>query len=295
MKHIQMTILIFLSALFLIVSSPLSAQTARDIMIEVDKVSKESFTSSVQKMKLSTCKYIVKQQEMHCTEESRIKVLETIVKDTGTNNEDSRSISIILEPIRDKGIGMLTYDYAAPGKYADNWLYLSELGKVKRLTSSSEDSDESGSFFGTEFSIEDMESRKIGDYTYKILEQATYAERPVWIMESIPTPERARKTRYGKFISWIDNERYILLKENLYNRNGKLYKQLTMGNIERIDSVWVARKVTMNNLFTRRVTIMDLVSVAFNMDVSDEFLTERTLTDFAFRERNLANLRTYLK
>jgi hypothetical protein len=295
MKHIRVKILIFLSALFLAISSPLSAQSARDIMAEVDKVSKESSTSSVQKMKLSTCRYIVKQQGMHCTEEPRIKVIETILKDTGIDNRDSRFVSIILEPIRDKGIGLLTYNYDDPGKYADNWLYLSALGKVKRLISSSEDSDEGGSFFGTEFSIEDMESRKIGDYTYKILEQATYAERPVWIMESIPTPERARKTRYGKFISWIDRERYILLKEDLYNRNGKLYKQLTMGNIERIDSVWVARKITMNNLSARRVTLADLMSVAFNMDVPDEFLTQRTLTDFAFRERNLAKLRAYLK
>jgi hypothetical protein len=217
------------------------------------------------------------------------------MKDTGIDDEDSRSVSIILEPIGDKGIGMLIYDYAAPGKYADNWLYLPALGKVKRLISSSEDSDESGSFFGTEFSIEDIEARKIDDYTYKILEQATYAERPVWIIESIPTPERASKTRYGKFISWIDKERYIVLKEDLYNRNGILYKQLIMKNIERIDNVWVAREVTMNNLFTRRATIMNLMSVAFNIDVPDELLTERTLTDFAFRERNLAKLRAYLK
>lgn len=80
-----------------------------------------------------------------------------------------------------------------------------------------------------------------------------------------------------------------------YDRHGKLYKQLTMRNIERINNVWVARKVTMNNLFTRRVTNMDLISVAYNMEVPDEFLTQRTLTDFAFRERNLAKLRTYIK
>ena len=295
MKPFQITILIFLSVFFLIVSSPLSAQSARDIMMKVDKVSKESFTSSVQKIKLSTCKYIVKQKRMRCTKEPRIKVLETILKDTGIDNKDSRSVSIILEPIRDKGIGMLTYEYDALGKDNDTWLYLSALGKVKRLISSSEDSDESGSFFGTEFSIEDMESRKIDDYTYKILEQATYAKRPVWIIESIPTPKRARKTRYGKIISWIDKERYIILKENLYNRHGKLYKQLTMRNIERIDNVWIAKKATMNNLYTRRVTNMDLISVAYNMEVPDEFLTQRTLTDFAFRERNLVKLRTYLK
>ncbi|MBU2510350.1 outer membrane lipoprotein-sorting protein [bacterium] len=295
MKSLQFIFQIFSAVFFLMISSSLLAESARDIMIKVDKISKESYTSAVQKMKLSTCKYSVAQKQMRCAENPRIKVIESVQKDTGVDNKDSRSIAIILEPVSDKGIGMLTYDYDAPGKDSDTWLYLSALGKVKRMIASSEESDESGSFFGTEFSIEDMESQKIDDYTYKILEEGTYAKQPVWIIESVPTPERARKTRYGKTISWIDKERFIILKANLYNRYGKLYKQLIMRDVEEIDNVWVSRKVTMNNLSTRRVTNMELLSVAFNMEVPDEFLTQRTLTDFAFRERNLNELRTYIK
>ncbi len=295
MRLDRIAITIFLTVFFQILSSPLSAQSAKDVMVEVDKVSRESYTSTVQKMKLSTCKYVVKQKRMRCSEKPRIKVIESIQKDTGIDNKDSQSIAIILEPISDKGIGMLTYDYDAPGKDADTWLYLSAMGKIKRMISSSEDSDESGSFFGTEFSIEDMESQKIDEYTYKILKQTTYSKRPVWIIESIPTPQRARKTKYGKSISWIDKERYLTLKVNLYNRHGKLHKQLTMRDIKQVDNVWIARKVTMNNLSTRRVTNMQLISLAFNMEIPSDFLTKRTLTDFAFRERNLAKLRSYIK
>ncbi len=59
--------------------------------------------------------------------------------------------------------------------------------------------------------------------------------------------------------------------------------------------VWVAKKMTMNNLVTNRVTHMSLYSVAFNIDIPGEFLTQRTLTDFAFRERELAKLRRHIK
>lgn len=279
----------------LVITAPAYALTARQIVEKVDEVSRESFTSSVQKMKLSTCKYLVKNRRMRCTEKPRIKVIESIQKDAGEDNRDSRSVSIILEPVSDRGIGMLSYDYDDPDRDADTWLYLSALGKVKRMISSSEDSDESGSFFGTEFSIEDMEANKIDDYTYRILKEGTYRKRPVWVIESVPTPKRARKTRYGKSVSWVDKERFITLKVNLYNRHGKLYKQLTMRNIEKIDNVWVARRMMMNNLLTRRVTNMELLSVAFNMEVPDAFLTQRTLTDFAFRERNLVKLRQHIQ
>lgn len=269
--------------------------TAKEIVIKADKVSQESSDSAVQKMKLSTCKYLVKNKRMRCAEKPRVKVIESVQKDTGEKKLDSRAVSIILEPVSDRGIGMLSYDYDDPDRDSDTWLYLSALGKVKRMISSNENSDESGSFFGTEFSIEDMEANKIEDYTYKILKEGSYMKRPVWIIESRPTPKRARKTRYGKAITWIDKERFISLKVNLYNRHGKLYKQLTMRKVERIDDVWVARRMSMNNLSTRRVTNMELISVAFNMEVPEEFLTQRTLTDHAFRERNLVKLRKHIK
>ncbi len=273
----------------------IAAQTARDIMIKVDKTSRESSSSSVQKMKLSTCKYGISGKKMRCVETPRIKVMESVQKDTGANGKDTRSISIILEPIGEKGIGMLTYDYDDANKDSDTWLYLSALGKVKRMISSSEDSDESGSFFGTEFSIEDVELSKVDDYTYKLQKETTYDGRPTWVIESVPKPKRARKSKYGRSLSWIDKERHLVLKVNLFNRHGKPYKQLTMRNIKNIDGVWVARNLTMNNRITRRVTSMDLISVAFNMDVPDDFLTQRTLTDFAFRERELVKLRKYIQ
>jgi hypothetical protein len=190
---------------------------------------------------------------------------------------------------------MLTYAYAAPDKDDDNWLYLSALGKVRRLVSTSESSDESGSFFGSEFSVEDIASRKVEDYTYKLIEEVMYASRPVWVLELIPTPERTKKSKYGKVVLWIDKERYVILKQELYDRNGTLFKRLTASNVEKINDVWVARKAEMNNLLTRRVTIMELIAIAYNIDVPNEFLTQRTLTDFAYREKTLAQLRTPLK
>ncbi|MBT4089377.1 MAG: outer membrane lipoprotein-sorting protein [Deltaproteobacteria bacterium] len=295
MKTKLITLLVALLFLMGGLSLPVAGQTARDIMLKVEKVTQESSTSAIQKMKLSTCKYGKKKKKIVCIEKPRVKVIESIQKDMGPSGKDTYGVSIILEPIGEKGIGMLSYDYDAADKDADTWLYLSALGKVKRMISSSEDSDESGSFFGTEFSVEDMESSKIDDYKYKMIKQTSYRKRPVWIVESVPTPQRMRKTRYGKVVTWVDRERFIVLKVHLYNRHGKPHKRLSMRDIKLIDNVWVARKMSMNNLISRRVTHMRLYAIAFNIDVPDAFLTQRTLTDFAFRERELGKLRKHIK
>lgn len=189
---------------------------------------------------------------------------------------------------------MLTYEYGELGKDNDSWIYLPELSKVKRLASSSDSNDSSGSFFGSEFSLEDMEDLKIDEYNYKILKEENYKGREVWVIEYTPTTERAKKSKYSKTISWIDKERYISLKKNLYVR-GDHYKQLTMSKIEKIDGVWIARRLTMNNLSTRTISIMNMISVAFDQEILDDFLTTRTLEDFTFRERNLIKLRNNLK
>ena len=287
---------VLIALIFLFPMGAAQALSPREIMIKVEAVADESYSSTIQKMKLSTCKYGKKNRKIVCSEKPRIKVIESVQKDTGPKGKDSKSVAIILDPIGERGIGMLTYDYDDPDKDADNWLYLSALGKVKRMVSGSDDDDsESGSFFGTEFSVEDMESTKIDDYSYKIVKEATYRKRPVWIIESKPTAKKAAKTRYGKTVAWIDRERFITLKLNFYSRYGKPYKQLVLSGIKNIDGIWVATKVSMNNLATRRITNMQLYSLAFNIDVPDSFLTQRTLTDFAFRERELAELRKHLK
>lgn len=295
MKRNKIVVLVVLAVLISSFSiKALSGQSAKDIMKKVQKVAKGSFTSSIQKIKLSTCKYTISDNRIVCTEEPRNKVLESIAKNYGDNHEDSRSVSIIIEPKKEQGVGMLTYEYGEPGKDNDSWIYLPALSKVKRLASSSDSNDDSGSFFGSEFSLEDMEDLKINEYNFEILGEENYKGRDVWVIEYTPTAERAKKSKYSKTTSWIDKDRYISLKKNLYVR-GELYKQLTVSDVEKVDDVWVARKLTMNNVATRRISMMSMVSVAFDQEVADEFLTTRTLEDFAFREQNLTKYRNNLK
>lgn len=268
------------------------AESVDDIMVKVDHMARKSYSTQVAKVKLTTCNYKTVKGKMKCVEKPRVVLLENAKKIGGMAEVQDRSLAIVLEPVADKGIGLLTFEYEKDGRDNDNWIYLTEFAKVNRIIANP---DDGGSVFGSEFSLENTENpeaRKLHEYDYKIIEEKIYQNRPVWVVEMHPKADKANKTRYEKITAWVDRERYIALKENYY-RNGKLHKQRTQKGIKEVDGVWIALKVTMNNYTSTRVSQMSKSSVAFNIQLDDEYLTQRSLTDFAFRERNLASFRKH--
>jgi hypothetical protein len=271
------------------------AMTATDIMKSSDDMYRKAFTTAVIKVKLSTCRYVVAHGGMHCKESPRVTVLEVGEKKWGADKKDSRAISLVLQPVTDKGIGMLTYEYADSDRENDVLLYLPALEKVRRVVSGGDGNEDGGSFFGTEFFVDDTQLKKVDDYTYTLVGEDVQDGRPVWVVESTPTEKRARKTQYGKSRLWVDKERKLILREDIYNRAGKMYRQRLNKDFALIDNVWIARQQTMNNLSTNRITLIQNLSAAYNKDVPDELMSERSLTDFTFKEKILATLRSHYK
>lgn len=268
---------------------------ARTIMEKADQLQREANDSSFSKSRLSSCKFGKKDKRVVCTEKPRIKMLETVQKQYGENKKDSKSVSIVLEPASEKGIGMLTYSYDDESKDTQSWLYLSALGKVKRMISGGEEEKEPVAFFGSEFTTEDMESGKTHEFDYKILKEGPYAGTEVWVIESIPTEKRLKKTRYSKSISWIDKNKFTMLKVQSYDKRGKLWKKVYSKKFEMINNHWIARETTVTNLKSQRLSTIQTQDITMGMKINEEFLTQRTLTDFAFREQNLNQLRAKAK
>ncbi|WP_295873068.1 outer membrane lipoprotein-sorting protein [uncultured Zhongshania sp.] len=268
---------------------------AQLIMEKMDEQQRLVSDGSLTRSQLSTCKFGQKDKQINCVETPRVKVLESVSKQYGPDKKDSKGVSILLEPASERGIGMLTYNYDDPGRDTESWLYLSALGKVKRMASGTGEDSEPVSVFGSEFTTEDMESGNTNEYDYKILQQGPFGDRQVWVIEAIPKPVRAVKTEYSKLLYWVDKERYTLLKAQTYDKRGKPYKQLTFKNIEKINDLWIARDVTLINLQSQRLSNMKTEAITTNVAVEDEFLTQRTLTDFAYREKTLEALRKYFQ
>lgn len=284
-----------LSALFL---SPLMAAqelSSREIMDRLEENRRATSNSALSRMQLSTCKFGVREGKITCAERPRVKSLESVGKGYGLGLKDTRSIAILLEPAAERGIGMLIYNYDDGAKDNETWLYLSALGRVKRIASgSSDDETEPGSLFGSEFTTEDQDTGKLNEYAINLLEETVEAGRDVWKIEMIPNEERARKSRYSRTVLYVDKERFIELKVEMYDQYDKEIKRLLGSRVELMNGIWIARSTTIMNLVTNRLSNMAFLEMHTGIDVPDEFLSQRTLTDAAYRETELEKLRAQI-
>lgn len=268
------------------------AQSAKDIMIMVDERTRQQNDSSFTLLRISTCKYGLKGSKVKCTKKPVVKKLESASITVGQNGKDIQSILFVREPKSERGVGMLSHTYDDPAKDNETWLYLSALGKVKRMVASNSDDDsEPVSLFGSEFTTEDQETGKIDEYEYTLLDTVTYKGRKAFVIEQVPNASRARKSRYSKSVIWIDQERFLMLKAALYDRKGRETRRIFANKIEKINGIYLARSVTLMNLVESRLSNMALLSIDFGVDIDPALLTKRALTDTAFREKHLNNLR----
>lgn len=270
--------------------------TAREIIEKVDDNQLATTDSAFTKMKLTSCKYGLKAGKIKCVEKPRIKVLESVQINTGENEKDSKALMVVLEPARERGIGMLSFSYDDEAKANESWLYLSALGKVKRIASGTdEEESEPQSLFGSEFTTEDQETGKLDDYVYTLQADETIKGRDTWVITSTPTEKRLKTSRYSKTITWVDKERFVPVKTVAYNKKGVEVKRFNMDKFEHINGTWMARSITVLNLVSSRLSNISQQSIIFGVDINESFLSTRALTDKVYREQGLKKLRAQAK
>ncbi len=295
MRNFGLLLSIGTFGIFCATMSIAQSPSGREIMERVEDYQRTTSDSAFNKMQLSTCRFGLKDNRITCAERPRVMSLESVSKNYGSEGKDTKSVTIVLEPAAERGIGMLAYAYDDVTQDNETWLYLSALGRVTRIASGNSDDDtEPASVFGSEFSTEDTDTGKLDEYTITVLEESTEAERPVWKIEMVPNAERARKSRYSRTVNYIDKERYVPLRADMYDQYGTEVKRLLASRVELINDIWMARSVTMMNLVANRLSNMAILEIHMGIEVDDEFLTQRTLTDVAFRETALEQLRSQI-
>jgi len=271
------------------------SRSAREIMSTVEDYQRVISDSAFNRIQLSSCRFGLQDNQITCAERPRVKALESVAINLGDDKRDTKAVTIVLEPASERGIGMLNFSYDDAQLDNETWLYLSALGTVKRIASGNSDDDtEPASVFGSEFTTEDQDTGKLEEYEITMLEEATESGREVWKIQTVPNAERARKTRYGRTVQYIDKERYVALRVDMYDRHDREVKRLMASRVEQINGVWVARSLTMMNLVTNRLSNMAILEINTGIDVPENFLTQRTLTDVAFREAELEKLRAQI-
>jgi outer membrane lipoprotein-sorting protein len=157
-----------------------------------------------------------------------------VMKSYSRNNEDS--FTEYLAPAREKGTKML--------KLKDNlWIYSPKTDRIIRISGHMLRQ----SVMGSDMSYEDLmsDSELVRDYKAVILGTETINDRRCWKLElTALSPDLA----YAKRIIWVDQERFLGLKEELYALSGKLLKKTEIHEVFEQDGRWFPRHLTYRDM-----------------------------------------------
>jgi hypothetical protein len=205
---------------------------------------------------------------------TRVRELMRYSKQKG---EDTLRLMFFLAPADVKETGFLTYDYEDSSKDDDQWLYLPELKKVKRIASS----DKSSSFMGSDFTYSDMTSRNVEDYSYEIMKEPIVDGHKTWQMMVIPKNEKViEETGYTKSIVFVRQDNFVVVQALNYIKAGDKLKYMKVLGLEQIEGIWTTTKiqmVTKKGKKTLHKTVFEFSDIKYNQDIDESFFTTRTL------------------
>jgi len=139
----------------------------------------------------------------------------------------ARSVIVFQQPASVAGTRFLTM--ANPGSADDRWIYLPEIGRVRRVAAS----EGGGSFMGTDFSYDDISatSRSADSDTHTLLREETLNGVLCYVIQSVP---KDSSFQYSKMVQWITKDTFIIMKIELYDKRNTLVKTVEMSGIQNI-------------------------------------------------------------
>jgi len=131
---------------------------------------------------------------------------------------------------------------------------------------------------GSDFSYQDvMEADKLTDlYDFKVIREEEFDGRPCYVLEG--TAREGVKVSYYRRISWVDKERFIGLKEELYAESGRILKETKANVIEEIEGRWVPTNSVMENKLRKDTyTEFTIDQIEFNLEIPEDTFSLQNL------------------
>ena len=131
---------------------------------------------------------------------------------------------------------------------------------------------------GSDFSYQDLlESDKLTDlYHFEIIGEEVVDGRPAYVLEGIA--REGKEVAYYRRKSWIDKERFVGIKEELYARSGRLLKVMTVLELEEKEDRWYPVRSVMEDKLRRDTSTEVILKVLeFNPDIVEGTFTLENL------------------
>jgi hypothetical protein len=133
------------------------------------------------------------------------------------------------------------------------------------------------SMMGSDFSYEDaLENEElIKKYSVNVIGSEVINKSDCYILE---LNAKDKKVTYAKRKIWVDKEKFVVMKTQLFALSGKLLKEATMEDIRKYGDRYFATKLTMmNKLLKNSATIFEMTEIYFNAKIRDGIFSKRSL------------------
>lgn len=179
---------------------------------------------------------------------------------------DKQSFTEYLTPAREKGTKML--------KLEDKlWIYSPSTDRTIQISGHMLRQ----SIMGSDFSYEDMmDDRELLEmYNAKLVGKEEIEGRPVFVIE---LTAKVDDIAYNSRKTWIDIERYVPLKEELYAKSGQLLKRVTLSDVKKVEGRWFPMKMIYKDMLKAgKGTEMHFTSIKFNQEIPEYIFTKAAL------------------
>ena len=184
----------------------------------------------------------------------------------GYSEGQDKSFTEYLSPEREKGTKML--------KLEDRlWIYSPSTDRTIQLSGHMLRQ----SVMGSDLSYEDMmEDRKMTEiYNAIVIGEETIGGRITWILELTAKVDDAT---YEKRKTWVDQERYIPLKEELFAKSGQLLKKIEMSAVKQFGNRWYPTKMNFKDMLKEgKGTDFVATEMQFDVKIPDYIFTKASL------------------
>lgn len=180
----------------------------------------------------------------------------------------SKVIIRFTAPAEVKGVALLVVNHS--DRVSDQWMWTPAINRERRVAAQ----DRRSRFFGTDFSFEDLEERDLDQFDYQMQGEETLDGEACWKIAA--TPRAGKRSQYTRSTYWVRKSTYTYAQIENFDGD-KLIRRLKYRQMERIQNIWTARALEVEDLARKSRTVLTFESITYNKPVGDDEFTVQAL------------------
>ena len=179
---------------------------------------------------------------------------------------NKQSFTEYLSPARDQGTKMLKLENQL-------WIYSPSTDRIIQISGHMLRQ----SVMGSDLSYEDMmDDRKLTDvYSAKVTGSEIIDGRNTYVLE---LTAKVADIAYHTQKIWVDTERFVPLKQEMYAKGGQLLKRSTLSDVKQVQGKWFPMTIVYKDMLKDGSgTEFKMTSVKFDQDIPEYIFTKAAL------------------